>query len=63
MRLTVDANPNTMSVFSKEEPEFFQEVVYGEEFDGTCGLEEVKEVFGHLLDLDSAEWKSGEEVS
>ncbi len=63
MRLTVDANPNTMSVFSQTAPEVLEEVEYGDEFDGMCGLDEVIETFGHLIDLGSAEWKRGEEVS
>lgn len=51
MMLLVGAD---VSVFGSTE--VCEEFDYGGPNSGTCTLEEVKEVVGHLIDLDSAKW-------
>lgn len=60
LRFTVDADPNTMSVFSRVEPEVLEEMQVGDEYAGTMDYEEMQGHMAAFIDFSRAEWKEPE---
>lgn len=55
LRFTVDADRNTMSVFSEATPEVEEEIRLGDEYDGVCSFADVQRALAEKIDFSTVE--------